>query len=71
LVDQLIVHCCYYVDNNNNNNKNNCRSKKFFSLPRARNVSRIVNADNVHAMLWSEGGAHDVGNGNDDNPVEA
>jgi hypothetical protein len=25
----------------------------------------------VHAMLWSEGGAHDVGNGNDDNPVEA
>jgi hypothetical protein len=60
---------------NNNNNNNNRRSKNFrrakiFSLS-ARDVSRVVNADNVHAMLWSEASAHNVGNGNGDNPVRA
>jgi hypothetical protein len=61
------ARCCCWVKNNNNN-KNNRRSKIFLFAP---DVSRIVNADNVHAMLWSEAGAHDVGNGNGDNPVQA
>jgi hypothetical protein len=42
-----------------------------FSLPRACDVSRIDNADNVPAMLWSESGAHDVDNGSGAGYVQA
>jgi hypothetical protein len=49
--------------------------RRFFAVRKiflfARDVGRIVDADNVHAMLWSEAGAHDMGNGSGDNPVQA
>jgi hypothetical protein len=37
----------------------------------ARDVSRIANNDDVHAMLWLEAGAHDVDNGSGASCVRA